>query len=138
MSDFYVTPTGSPALDNRVWEDPASVDLPSRLTYINDRQHRRLVAQPGVTLTLTACLEGEAAPQADSVVGLFTMWPIEWPEGVGQPAQAIPTPGTSAVQTFVLTGEGHYTFGVRHEDTQDAPSAAAGGCVVVHLDVEGT
>jgi hypothetical protein len=138
MPDFYVTAAGAPTLENRVWEDPASASLPSRLTGINDRQHRRLVAQQGTVLTLLAALEGDSGTHPDTVVGLFTMWPIEWPTDAGQPAQSIPLPGMSAIQRFVLNGRGHYTFGVRHENTQDAPNAAAGGVVVFHVDVEGS
>lgn len=134
MPDFYVQATGSPALVNAPWEDPASVTRPSRITNQNDRTYRRINALVGTVLTLTAIPENYTTPQPDSVVGLFTMWPLEVPFVGGMPIQAIPTAGVSSVQTFVLDRVGHYTFAVRHEDTNDAPLAAAGGFVVLHFE----
>ena len=134
MTDFFVQASGSPALVNAPWEDPASVSRPSRITNQNDRSYRRINALVGTILTLTAIPNGYAIPQADSVVGLFTMWPIEVPSLNGMPVQSVPTVGMSSVQTFVLNGVGHYTIVVRHENTEDAPLAAAGGFVVLHFE----
>lgn len=134
MPDFYVRATGSPALVNAPWEDASSVTRPSRITNQNDRTYRRINALVGSTLTLSAYPEGYSSPQPDSIVGLFTMWPLEVPAGNGMPLQTIPTAGMSAVQTFVLDRIGHYTFAVRHEDTNDAALAAAGGFVVLHFE----
>lgn len=137
MPDFRIdlTALGS-GISNRIWEDPASTTRASRIVGINDRQYRRLVVQQNDTLAISAYLTGESLLQPDSTVGLFTMWPIEWPTDAGQPSQSQPFGGTSALQWFLLNGVGHYTIGIRHEDTEDAPQAAAGGVVVVHVDVE--
>jgi hypothetical protein len=134
MPDFFVQPTASPALEFPPWEDEASSTKPSRITGSSDRSYRRVNASINSTLTLTAVLYGQTSPQPDSAVGRFTMWPIEVPAGGGNPLQTIPTPGTSAVQTFVLGKVGHYTFAVRHENTRDAPNAVAGGVVVLHVE----
>lgn len=134
MPDFFVQASGSPALVNAPWEDPASVSRPSRITNQNDRTYRRINALVGTVLTISAVPEGYTTPQPDSLVGLFTMWPLEVPSGNGMPMQTIPTAGTSAVQTFVMDRVGHYTFAVRHEDTDDAALAAAGGFVVLHFE----
>ncbi|MFA5053370.1 MAG: hypothetical protein WC565_04890 [Parcubacteria group bacterium] len=134
MPDFFVQATGSPALVNAPWIDPASVTRPSRVTNQNDRTYRRINATVGTTLTLRAIPYGYLNPQADSLVGLFTMWPLEVPTGNGMPVQSIPTAGMSAVQTFVLNRVGHYTFIVRHEDTITSPLSVAGGFVVLHFE----
>lgn len=136
MPDFRVNVASVLGVSNRLWEDPASATRASRIVGVNERQYRRLVVQQNEQVTLSAILTGETSVQPDSVVGLFTMWPIEWPTDAGQPSQIIPVAGTSGLQWFILNGVGHYTLGVRHEDTQDATQAAAGGVVVVHLDVE--
>lgn len=137
MPDFYVVVTGSPSLSNRVWEDPPSVTRPSRITAKNELQHRRLVAQVDTILTLTAIRNGETSPELDSAMGKFIAKAIEYPTGIPIPFPTIVIPGRSSVQQFLLEGFGHYTLAIRHEDTQDAPYAAAGGTVFVHVDVEG-
>jgi len=134
MPDFFVQPTASPALEVLVWEDAASSTKPSRITSSNDQVYRRVNATVGCTLTLTSILYGQSVAQPDSVVGLFIMWPLEVPAGPGNPRQAIPTDGMSSIQTFILDRIGHYAFAVRHENTQDAPNAVAGGVVVIHLE----
>lgn len=73
-------------------------------------------------------------PEADSVVGLFTMWPLEVPSGGDMPLQTIPYTNVSSIQTFTMNRVGHYTFAVRHENVGGAPFSAAGGVIVIHLE----
>ena len=136
MPDFFVQATASPTpLVSALWEDAASVSRPSRITSSNDRTYRRTNIQRGSTLTLAAIVTGQAFPQPDSSIGLFTMWPLEVPnQSGGMPLQSIPTAGQSSIQTFLIDRIGHYTFAVRHENTEDAPSAFAGGVVVLHFE----
>lgn len=140
MPDFRVVATGSPALSSEVWVDPASVDRPSRIVGVNDRQFRQIKAQLGTTLTLTAILNTDTAPQQNGIVGFFSMWPIEYPTAGGQPGHSIPVASISAVQEFYLNAPGHYTFAVRHEDTDafgggGGDDQRAGGAVVLHIEV---
>lgn len=134
MPDFYVKATGSPALVVDEWEDAPSADRPSRITIQNDMIYRRTNAVVGTVLTIEAILDGQTSAQDDSVVGLFTMWPVEYPAGSGKPVQTIPTEGKSSIQTFTLGLIGHYTIAVRHENTKDAPYAAPGGAVLIHIE----
>lgn len=135
MPDFRVVPTADPALASIAWVDVASEQRPSRVLPVDDRIPRKLVVQPNSELTLTALMTMDTVPQFDTVVGRFNMWCIEHP-GASPPMQWIPDEDMSAVQMFLLTTVGHYTFVVRHENTLDAPQANAGGAVIVHIDVE--
>lgn len=134
MPDFYVQASGSPALMNVPWTDPPGITRPSRITDQNDRSYRRINASVGTILTLTAIPNGLSAPEPDSVVGLFTMWAIEYPSGDGMPTQTIPTSGVSAVQTFALDHVGHYTLVVRHERVGSGTLSFAGGFTIVHIE----
>lgn len=135
MPDFRVVLSATPPLANVAWIDPPSDVRPSRVVQIDDRVNRKIVAQPGTVLLVSALLLLDSATQYDTQVGHFNMWAIEYP-GDGPPMQNIPDPDMSAEQEFVLDDIGHYTIVVRHENTGDAPQAAAGGAVIVHVDVE--
>jgi len=138
MPDFYLVAVGAPTLETRVWEDPASSTLPSRIGNVNERQHRRLVGQVGVVVTLQAILNGQTGVQPDTVTGMFTMWAVEFPTDAGQPMRFVPVAGMSSLQRFTLNGEGHYTLAVRHEDVGGTPPQSnAGGVILYHVDVEG-
>jgi hypothetical protein len=136
MPDFRLQLTGIPGLTSVVWTDPATASRPSRIQGVNDQQFRRLVAVSGTQLLVEAIRDGQSAVEPDSVVGLFTMWPIEWPTSSPVPSPEIVTPGTSAAQAFSLVDGGHYTFAVRHEDTNAGVGSNAGGAIVFHLDVQ--
>ena len=138
MPDFRVEYTASiPIISNPVWEDPASTTLPSRITGVNNRQFRKVVVELGAVVTLSAILDASMVPEDDTSVGLFHMWALEFPTGPGgPPLHAIPTPGTSSVQTFALTSVGHYTLVARHEDVGGATNSAAGGAVLIHFEAE--
>lgn len=138
MPDFRVEYTASiPIISNPVWEDPASLTLPSRITGINNRQFRKVVVELGAVVTLSAILTASLVPESDATVGLFHMWALEFPTGPGgPPVHAIPTPGMTSVQTFEFAVVGHYTLVARHEDFGGAPDSAAGGAVLIHFEAE--
>ena len=140
MPDFEVVPTLAPSgapIVPAVWADPPSPIRPSRIAPLGDRQHRFIKLAPGNTLQLDAKLHTQSTPQPDTTVGGFTAWCIECPNG-GTPAKSYPVAGQSSTVRWKVQVIGHYLFAMRHEDTRDAPYAAAGGVVLVHCDVIGS
>lgn len=142
MANFTITPliNGTTPVPTRVWKDPpflqGTARQPSRIAPNNDRQHRFYRVSPGTLVQLQAIMLDATAPELDAVVGAFTCWAVERPTETA-PTKTYPVPGTSAVVNWLLEAQGHYTFAMRHENTQDAPKASAGGAVVIHIDATG-
>ena len=137
MPDFRISPADVDS--GTLWTDPASASRPSRITSKNDQQHRFFSVDAASTpawITLNAILDGETLPGDDTDVGLFTSWCIEHPM-VGVPQKNYPDPAKSSIVEWRLEDIGHYLFAMRHENTEDAPNAAAGGVVLFHVDVIG-
>lgn len=106
------------------WLDPAPADLASRINPTARRGHKRRVGAVGTEVTVTATVDGNAAPLDSALDGkLFFGFFAEYP-GLA-PALSSPA-GQSSVQRFTPNALGHYTFVLRRHDR---------GAVFLHLDV---
>jgi hypothetical protein len=124
--------------ETRVWTDPASDDLPSRIAPTDLQQHRHIrvsVYSSGV-IQFRATLDGESGPVDDATGGPFLTRCEEFP-GPAAPSQSEPTPGTSAIVDVTLENIGHYTISMEHLADPSGPTRGRGK-VFVHIDVEST
>ena len=134
MPGFVVDLQGT--FETRIWTDPASDELPSRITPTDLQQHLHVRMAAG-TLQLRATLDGQSAPVTDAVGGPFITWIPEY-GSAAEPHQSIPTPGTSAIVDVNLAHVGHYTIGMEHIADPGPPLVRGRGKVFVHVDVEST
>lgn len=133
MPGFRIDLSGT--FETRIWTDPASSDLPSRIAPTDLQQHLHVRMAPG-TIQLRATLDGESGPVTDAVGGAFLTWCPEF-GSPAEPSQTIPTPGTSAIVDVALDSVGHYTIGMEHLADPSGPTRGKGK-VFVHIDVETT
>lgn len=146
MADFFISIQVETAensgiyepISTSVWDDPASGDRPSRIAPTGDQQHRYITIPLGRRIIVNAYRYAAIVPnEPDSSIGKYSHWAIEYPELATKPLPGFPVfaPPTSSVVRWTFDGVGHYLLGIRHEDTLDAPFAAAGGAIYYHLDV---
>jgi len=125
---------GISGVTQSTWLDPARPSgtigpldpgAPSRLNPHVGRPHLRWIGVVGTQITISAQIAG-SLPFDFSLGGrLFTAWAVEHPQP--GPVVFTSTVGKSAQQKFTPTTEGHYSI---------AMARAAGGTVIVHIDVE--
>lgn len=125
MPNFRVDLVGSHV--HRVWADPASVDLPSRITGTHERQHYKVRLPVGQPLALHAVLDGQSGPVDDATGGVFETWALEYPSAA-EPQQTH-SAGWSSMVDLGIDTVGHYTIGMFHKST-GSPA------VIVHIDSE--
>lgn len=134
MPGFRIELAGT--YEKRIWEDPASADLPSRITPTDLQSHLHVRMAPGV-LQLRAILDGNSNPVDDATGGPFITWAPEF-GSIAEPSQVIPTPGTSAIVDVTFPSVGHYTIGMEHLADPGPPAVRGKGKVFIHVDVETT
>lgn len=123
MPDFTLQVTG---VTVGAWEDPASLDEPSRLNPFTGRSARRYLGVVGVAITLTAVVGGTVSPLDTALDGrLFAAASAHAPHP--HPVSFYGATGQSSVQTFTPLAVGHYLVYLRRQ---------GGGKVFAHIDVE--